>query len=71
MSDVVGLLKSLGLFGGIGFLIGFVIGIVIVVPFVGPTTRGGEAILVGIPAIAGAVVGGILSALFGPKTKEE
>jgi hypothetical protein len=71
MSDVVDLLKSLGLFGGIGFLIGLVIGMVIIVPFIGPTTRGGEAVLVGIPALVGAVVGGIISALLSPKTKEE
>jgi hypothetical protein len=70
MSDVSDLLKSLGLFGGIGFLIGALFGVIIVVPFIGPTTRGGFGILVAIPAIVGAVIGGLITALLGTKAKQ-
>ena len=70
MSDVSDLLKSLGLFGGIGFLIGALFGIIIVVPFYRTNNSGGFGILVAIPAIAGAVIGGIITALLGSKAKQ-
>lgn len=70
MSDATDLLKSLGLIGGIGLLIGALLGGTIVVPFFGPTTPGGVAILVAIPAILGAVVGGTLSAWLGSRIKD-
>jgi hypothetical protein len=70
MSDATDLLKSLGLIGGIGLLIGAIIGATIVVPFFGPTTPGGVAVLVAIPAIVGAVVGGTISAWLGSRVRE-
>ena len=55
-----GVIKELGVAGGIGFLVGLGL-----VSWVQPTTEGGTGILMLIPTLMGMIVGGIVSALRG------
>jgi hypothetical protein len=56
------LLAKFGIGGGIGFLLGLM-----AVWWIAPTTAGGTVLLVAILVIASAVLGGIVSPLFGNK----
>jgi ABC-type antimicrobial peptide transport system permease subunit len=58
MSDILGVIKGLGVSGGIGILLG-----VVFVSVVKPTTNGGVFLLIAIPTIFFLVVGGIIAAV--------